>query len=211
MKRHWTSDLHLGHRNIIEYCPNRQKLPGVAEVPLGAPLTYNVDAMNEALIDRWNDAVAPEDEVFINGDLVMGKISETLPLVGLLNGKKKLGIGNHDRPFGTFGSDVPKKQREWARWSKAYEDVGLELVDGWFDMEIGGYTVRVCHFPYEGDSQDKDRYVEERPPNNGLVLICGHVHDAWRVKDRMINVGVDVWDYRPVPESELIRLIKEMQ
>jgi calcineurin-like phosphoesterase family protein len=38
--------------------------------------------------------------------------------------------------------------------------------------------------------------------------LCGHVHEHWRerVQDgrRVINVGVDVWGFRPVSLEELL-------
>ncbi len=209
----WISaDAHLSHTNIIEYCEERQNLPGVSEVRLGDPLQYNVTAMNEALIDRWNEVVAPDDDALILGDLCMGKIADTLPLVEFLNGHKTLLLGNHDRPFGLHGSSVPKRQREWARWSAEYEKVGLTLItNDWFDMVINGHKVRVSHFPYTGDSHDEDRYSDHRPPDTGLILLHGHVHDAWKIQGRMLNVGVDVHDYYPVAESEIIRLIEEIE
>jgi calcineurin-like phosphoesterase family protein len=44
-------------------------------------------------------------------------------------------------------------------------------------------------------------YLKEVPENTELIL-CGHVHDKWRGKHwnglPIINVGVDVWDYKPV-------------
>ena len=64
-----------------------------------------------------------------------------------------------------------------------------------------------CHFPYEGDSHDHDRYPDHRPLDDGEWLLHGHVHQRWRVRGRMINVGVDVWDYAPVPEDELVALL----
>lgn len=201
MSTFWTADLHFGHENISTYCPGRQLLGST------------VGEMNVGLIEGWNLVVSPDDTVNIVGDLCMGKISTTLPLVEMLNGHKRLIAGNHDRWFGTMGADPStKKGRSFARWSAAYEEVGLELVtDGWLDMEIGGHEVRVCHFPYDGDSHGEDRYVDERPPNDGKILLCGHVHDAWRVKDRQINVGVDVWGYAPVEEADIVALIEQIK
>jgi calcineurin-like phosphoesterase family protein len=35
-------------------------------------------------------------------------------------------------------------------------------------------------------------------------VICGHLHEAWKTHNvgplRQLNVGVDQWDYYPVPE-----------
>jgi calcineurin-like phosphoesterase family protein len=80
--RWWTADLHLGHANICSYT--------------GRPY-HSLDAMNEALIEKWNSRVGEVDEVYVLGDLAMGHIGETLPLAGLLNGSKVLVPGNHDR------------------------------------------------------------------------------------------------------------------
>ncbi len=63
--------------------------------------------------------------------------------------------------------------------------------------------------PYEGDSGDEDRHLDWRPTDEGRVLLHGHVHSTWRRNGRMINVGVDVWDYEPVPEQTIIDLVAE--
>ena len=74
-------------------------------------------------------------------------------------------------------------------------------------VRICGKTAWVRHQPpgfEEFDSIPKD--VD--------LIICGHVHDAWKSKiaiyDKnkriipIINVGCDVWNYRPVRSDELI-------
>jgi calcineurin-like phosphoesterase family protein len=63
------------------------------------------------------------------------------------------------------------------------------------------------HLPYEGDSHDDDRFVPLRPVDDGGWLLHGHVHNKWRQKERMINVGVDVWDLAPVAQETLEALI----
>ena len=64
------------------------------------------------------------------------------------------------------------------------------------------------HFPYSGDSHEKDRFVEMRPIDKGLHLLHGHTHGAWRKKGRMIDVGVDAWGGVPVSEDEVHDLQK---
>jgi calcineurin-like phosphoesterase family protein len=34
-----------------------------------------------------------------------------------------------------------------------------------------------------------------------MWLLHGHVHEKWRQQGRMVNVGVDVWDFTPVAED----------
>ena len=36
----------------------------------------------------------------------------------------------------------------------------------------------------------------------------GYAAVRWRQDGRMLNVGVDVWDYRPVSEHQLAALIR---
>lgn len=72
---------------------------------------------------------------------------------------------------------------------------------------MAGLTVVACHLPYRGDSHDQDRYVTHRPMDNGSWRLHGHVHGRWQLRDRMINVGVDVWDYKPVAEERIAILI----
>ena len=51
--RYFTSDLHFGHRAVIEY----------AKRPFAS-----VDEMDAAMIARWNAAVKPDGIVFVVGD-----------------------------------------------------------------------------------------------------------------------------------------------
>ncbi len=182
----FTSDLHFGHINIISY----------ANRPFD-----DVEQMDAALRDRWNACVADDDEVWVLGDVAMGRISHTLPLVGGLNGRKLLVAGNHDRCWAGNGWRA-------AHWTHRYLEAGFaEVHQGSVHLEVGGHPVLACHFPYRGDSQDADRFVEDRPVDEGLWLLHGHVHSQWRQLDTMINVGVDVWGYRPVSAETLAELI----
>ena len=52
-----------------------------------------------------------------------------------------------------------------------------------------------------------DKFAKWRPTDDGRWLLCGHVHEKWKIQGRMINVGVDVWDYKPVPVTEIEKII----
>ena len=75
------------------------------------------------------------------------------------------------------------------------------------ELTLGDRSVVACHFPYVGDSHDDDRFAPHRPVDDGRILLHGHVHNRWRIDGRQVNVGCDVWDYRPVSEEELGRAI----
>jgi len=189
----FTSDLHFGHSNIIGYS--------------GRPFA-DVRGMDRGLVERWNDVVRPDDTIWVLGDLAMGNIADSLALVGELAGHKRLVTGNHDRCW--YGhrrhADVAKIEM----WAVRYLDAGFEEIhQGKITIDVGGRRVDVCHFPYAGDSHDLDRYVDERPIDGGGWLLHGHVHERWRQRQRMINVGVDAWDYRPVDTPTLVALMEQ--
>jgi len=180
----FTADLHLGHVNIIGYC--NRPFAGVA-------------AMNDEIVRRWNDTVAAGDTVWVLGDVALGQIDHSLALVDRMAGRKLLVAGNHDRCWAGNG-------RKARAWTERYVDAGFEVVhqgEVVVDIEGAGMTATACHFPYRGDSHDEDRYLDHRPVDRGGWLLHGHVHDQWRQRDRMINVGVDAWDYRPVSTDVL--------
>lgn len=82
---YFTSDLHLGHRGIIEM----QNRP-----------FEDVQEMNRVLIQNYNAVVHKDDTVYILGDishhLQKDKANE---LISRLNGKKILIRGNHDKEY----------------------------------------------------------------------------------------------------------------
>jgi calcineurin-like phosphoesterase family protein len=192
--RWFTADLHLGHERIIN----------LSGRPFGS-----ADEMNEALIDRWNAVVAADDEVWVLGDFALGPIDDSLALGRRLAGRKHLILGNHDRPF----MALHRKPRLLAGWLDRYRDEA-----GFDEIATGGYLTlgegagavdaRMSHFPYRGDSGDVDRFVDARPADDGGWLLHGHVHEQWATRDRMINVGVDVWGYRPVHEDAVLDIIR---
>jgi len=187
--RWFTADLHFGHVNIIRYCA--RPFASVAE-------------MDDALVARWNDVVADDDEVYVLGDVALGPIAATLPLVGRLRGTKLLVPGNHDRCWPGHG---PKAEG----WVERYLDAGFAAVlPEVVELQLGGTAALACHFPYRGDSHAEERFLPHRPTDDGRVLLHGHVHTSWRVDGRQINVGCDVWEYRPVAEAELIAVLKDV-
>jgi calcineurin-like phosphoesterase family protein len=185
----FTSDTHFGHGRIAELC--------------GRPFD-NVDEMNEELIKRWNEVVKPDDTVIHLGDVALGKIADSLPLVGRLNGIKLLCPGNHDRIFS--GNKEAQRAKFMPEYLKVFGGIMPEIVQ----TRVGGYNVVLSHFPYTGDSHGPDRHADKRPEDNGLPLIHGHVHTEWKTNGRMINMGIDMWDYAPVPEDVVVDWLKTL-
>lgn len=187
---YFTSDPHYYHINVIKYC-NR-------------PFS-SVEEMNEMMIKYWNDTVTPEDTVYCLGDFSMA-FRPVEVFTKRLNGTKYLVPGNHD-----FCHSYHKKSRSADKrkeWTQKYVDNGWIVLPEQTTLDIPGVaTVNMCHHPYELTHASDDKYKDWRPHNDGRWLLCGHVHQNWKVVDRMINVGVDVWDFKPVSVEEISKII----
>lgn len=184
----FTADPHYGHRNIIGFCQR--------------PF-LDVAHMNAALTARWNQFVQREDTVYVLGDFALGPAG-TIGVAGELVGHKILVPGNHDRCW--YGHGGHKL------WEPQYLRAGFdEIRQGVVDYDLLGIPVKLCHFPYVGDSHDSDRFIPYRPTDDGGWLLHGHIHTSWLQRERMINVGVDAWNYRPVADHELVALIREVE
>lgn len=188
---YFTSDLHFGHANVIVYA--------------GRPFK-DVQHMNELLILNWNSVVKPEDTVYCLGDfsLAYNYVPEVTPR---LNGTKYLVPGNHD-----FCHSYHKKSRKPEKrveFVQKYTDAGWIVLPEQTTLEIPDIgTVNICHHPYYLlQPEEHDKYKDWRPKDDGRWLICGHVHEKWKTAGKMINVGVDVWDQKPVSIDDISKII----
>ena len=184
----FSSDHHFYHSNIIRYCQR--------------PF-LSVEEMNEEMVRRWNTVVQPEDIVYYLGDFSLAKRAVTV-FAPRLHGQKHLLMGNHDACH-----PCHKKKAQAAL--QVYVDAGFKTIELERSLEISGQSVLLNHMPYlagEQSSEYKVGYQEFRPVNRGQWLLHGHVHEKWKIKEKMINVGVDVWDFFPVPITEIEKIIQ---
>lgn len=183
-----TSDIHEGHINIIKYS--------------GRPYP-DVETMSEALVENWNTVVPVEATVYVLGDVAMGKLPGSLVAISRLNGRKVLVAGNHDRCWAGHGAKA-------ARSISMYLEAGFaEVHQTGIALNIDGRHFEVSHFPYalaENDGRGA-RFERWQPIDRGSWLLHGHVHERWRQRGRMINVGVDAWNYRPVTIPQILDLV----
>lgn len=196
---YFTSDNHYYHTRVIQYC-NR-------------PFS-TVEEMNEAMVLGWNYTVKPEDTVYHLGDFSMAfRAVELFPK--RLLGTKILIPGNHD-----FCHSFHKRSRNienQSKWISKYLENGFEdvMAERW-KIDFYGYAnFQLCHHPYATDYEleNGDKYSKWRPVDDGTILLCGHVHEKWKTKRSpkgtlMINVGVDVWNFRPVSIEEIMQIVK---
>lgn len=179
-KRYFTADWHLCS-NLVNSVYNRPYA--------------DATQMNDSLIANCNNLVSENDILLHLGDFIIygneagyvnEKINPTL-FINKINGTFINIEGNHDS----------KNKMKSA---------------GWFIQTRLGNTFRdvsMAHYP----SYDKKIKNLLKP---GWIHLCGHVHNSWKyyidteLDVLNINVGVDVWDYKPVSELELILFIRKI-
>lgn len=191
----FTSDTHFFHKNIISHC-NR-------------PFA-NVDEMNAELIARWNETVSPGDRVFHLGDVSFAGVNATREIISQLNGHKVLLRGNHDRNC--------DKMMEIG-FDEAYGSIYIQvpLVEKPSADISDSVILWMAHVP--PDNRYDNRPLERPPMNERMsdlismgydyIPLCGHVHSSWKTFKGAINVGVDMWDYRPITVQQILALREE--
>jgi len=137
----------------------------------------SIQEMDETLIRNIADAVSASDDLWILGDFGFG---ETAGQPGYLEavferlpGRKHLIIGNHD------GTRVRSLPWETCEMIAEIKDDALRLT--------------LCHYPM----------ITWNRARHGAMQLFGHVHDRWHGSRNSVNVGADVWDYRPVQLAEI--------
>jgi calcineurin-like phosphoesterase family protein len=160
--------------------------------------------MDEMLIHYWNQTVSPDDTVYYLGDFSMDmRLVERITL--RLNGTKYLIPGNHDKVFKEVARAVPGK------WYEYYTASGWNLLSLTSTICLGDKTnnleVMLSHLPYYDPHSFDKRYDEYKLKDQGKTLLCGHVHEKWKTLHKMINIGVDQWDYKPVSQDQIEHLL----
>ncbi len=137
----------------------------------------SVDEMNERLTQNWNALIAPQDTVFFLGDFGLGSTDFLTNLCSQLAGNKICIRGNHD--------GTPAKMQK----------IGFSLVLESAFIKMGRHVVELIHIP-----------SESAPPH---FQIHGHVHEKRpnKVINRQLNLSVEVWNYKPVSEKEIVSLL----
>ncbi|MGG5823618.1 metallophosphoesterase [Falsiroseomonas sp. HW251] len=136
----------------------------------------SVAAMDAAMLERWNATVTPDDEVWHLGDFALGLADAAMAgLLSRLHGRKHLVTGNNDPPATTT----------LAGWSS---------VQHYAEIQQDGLGLVLCHCPFRS----------WRNMGRGWLNLHGHSHGRLTPMPRQVDVGVDVWDFRPVTLARII-------
>lgn len=175
------SDLHLGHANCLGF--DNRPFNTIAE-------------QDEEIIKRWNQDVGKEDTVWILGDISWYNPRKTAEIIGKLNGRKNLCIGNHDGKLLKSG---------------CVKELFDEIRD-YKELQCCGHDIVLSHYPipcYKNHFYD-------------WLHFYGHTHTSfeWNMMERvryemislygksceMINVGcmLPYMDYTPRTAEDIL-------
>jgi calcineurin-like phosphoesterase family protein len=139
----------------------------------------SVGAMDEAMIERWNARVGPADEVWHLGDFAVRRPpAEMARILAALHGKVHLIAGNNDGPA-TLG-------------------LGFASVHHYLELELEGVQLVLCHYPLRSWNRMA----------RGALDLHGHSHGRLQPLPRQLDVGVDVWDFRPIPLAQVLAICR---
>ena len=148
----------------------------------------NLEHMHRTLTKNWNTRVRPDDLVIHNGDWCFknskgGKKGEGVTMKAIdwerkLNGKIIHIIGSHDK-------------------NNSVRSIIHKLV-----IRYGPHYINIVHNPKDYDINFK-------------INFTAHIHNKWKfrrifspINDEhidLINIGIDVWDFKPVTFEEIYR------
>mgnify|MGYP000225674428 CR=1 FL=1 len=139
----------------------------------------SVEQMNSELVAKWNSIVGGNDTVFILGDVSFADKNTTVELLSRLRGNIHLIAGNHDKQ--TRRLDIFQSVQDYA------------------EITVNDQFIVMSHYPLL--TWNKSHY--------GSWNLHGHSHGNINDMNKdttRIDVGVDSFDYKPVPFT----LLKEI-
>jgi calcineurin-like phosphoesterase family protein len=166
-----TSDLHMGHDREFVW-----KVRGYD----------SVQAMNLAQVQKWNETVKDEDDIYALGDLMLGD-PDNIEFIKQLKGRIHIVLGNHDT------ANREKMYRELPNVVEVAE-VGIRL-------KYKKHHFVLTHYPMLTGNLEKESLKQM------TLNLYGHTHQLTNFYNDMpfmYHVGVDSHDGIPVLLDDII-------
>ena len=140
----------------------------------------NVEEMDRAMIAAWNEVVRPTDTVWHLGDFAHRcDPKRKRAILSQLHGNKHLIVGNHD--------DGDTQRMGWGSVSQMK------------DITVDGQRIFMCHYG-----------MRSWPGSHrGTLHVYGHSHGTLPGNSQCLDVGVDVWNFRPCSLPEIGALLEQ--
>ena len=172
-----TSDWHFGHgREFIWKARGFQ----------------SIEEMNNTIVTNHNSVVAPEDDVYVLGDLMLGDSEKGIEWVKKLNGKLHIIRGNHDT------------DRRWKMYQNLLPNV-VECQNAIY-LKYNGYHFYLSHYPSLTGNLEKEALKQM------TLNLYGHTHQMsnfYEDRPYMYHVGVDSHACYPCRLDDIIGEMKD--
>jgi len=204
-----SSDLHLGHHNILFYAPERARRWGDKYVnqlleeylktrdrmllkegmrDCHSSICDATQNMNDALIMNWNARIEPKTVVYFLGDFAMGNSDDWSNFLRRLNGKIHFIAGTHD-------SKLIKQD---------YFHDRVESCQSYLEVKYQKQFMVLSHYAF---------YVWNAS-HRGSWNLFGHSHgslDSWSRDRKSMDVGVDAMyaNYAPISFDEIKNIMQD--
>ena len=179
----FTSDLHLGHENVIRFDHRPFE---------------TVEEMDAELVRRWNVKVQPGDLVYVLGDLIWrSRTDDAYTLIRSIMGRS---FSSRETTIVFFHN---AKAKNALAGVKDYDDISVTLEDGtarrcilshYFIPMYDGHRYGAIHL--HGHSHVTDEVAIERD-------IAKRLNGAGYLNE-IHNVGCMYWNYAPVTLDEIL-------
>lgn len=144
--------------------------------------------MNYAILNRHNEVVDYEDDVYVLGDCMLMNNVDARALMNQMKGRLHIIRGNHD-------TDT-RMELYRTGWNV------VEVCEGKF-LHYNGYHFYLCHFPVLTSNMDSDKPLKKR-----TLSLCGHSHTKNKFSDMdkglIYHVELDCSNNAPVSLDKII-------
>lgn len=182
MANYITSDPHLGHRAIINYCP------------LTRGHFTDADQMNETIVSNLNSVVTEEDTLYITGDIAFMPPARACEFLKRINGSKVIVWGNHDHKLRRSTEFASQKFLMGVVWEGDYKEQT-------FVVDDVRQQIMMMHFPIHSWNGRR----------HGAIHLHGHHHSYPEYRNtfgpevRCMDIGMDGNSLMPYCIEDLVR------
>lgn len=202
---YFTGDTHFGHENIIRFCERPYR---------------SAEEMDADLIRRWQATVGDDDDVYHIGDFTLLDYRTFTEYARELTGQIHIVPGSHDTRWlhvwneritwldeDTQATSVKNVKSASGHQVLVYPPLVSMLKESYKDLmdeEEAPPTIVLCHYAMR--TWDRSHY-------NSWHLY-GHSHGELPSIGMSMDVGVDVWDYKPISlpqvaeKMQILRLLR---
>ena len=141
----------------------------------------SIEQMNNAIIQRHNSIVRPDEDVYVLGDLILGganKLEEGLNLIKQMNGKLHIVRGNHDtnerwKAYMNLPNVVEQQNSLYLKYKKYYFYMShYPSLTGNLEKE----KLKQMTLNLYGHTHQKSHFYEDRPY---MYCTCMDAHDCY--------------------------------